>query len=141
MWCATCTDDNISHFKQNLSQLKWNDVLHGSDPNCDYNNFIDKFKELHDQCIPLRKCKINKRKVPQSPWITKGMLKSIQNKNKLYKEYLQCPNENRAIKFKTNRNKLNNLIRKSKREYFYSKFKNTRTNIKETWKTINSIIG
>ena len=135
------TDDNISHFKQKLSQLNWDDVLHGSDANCDYNNFINKFKELHDQCIPLRKCNVNKRQVPQSPWITKGMLKSIQNKNKLYKEYLQCPNDNRAIKFNTYRNKLNNLIRKSKREYFYSKFRNSRNNIKETWKTINSIIG
>ena len=75
------------------------------------------------------------------PWITKGMLKSIRNKNTLYKEYLQCPNENRAIKFKTYRNKLNNLIRKSKRDYLYSKFKNTRNNMIETWKTINSIIG
>ena len=51
------------------------------------------------------------------------------------------PNEQQAVKFKTYRNKLNNLIRKSKREYFYSKFRNTRNNIKETWKTINSIIG
>ena len=33
------------------------------------------------------------------------------------------------------------MIRKSKREHFYSKFKNTRNNIKDTWKTINSIIG
>ena len=105
------TDDNISYFKQRLSQLNLDDVLHSSDADCDYNNFIDKFKELHDQCIPLRKCNVNKRKVPQSPWITKGMLKSIQIKNKSYKEYLQCPNDNRAIKFKTYRNKLNNLIR------------------------------
>ena len=68
------TDDNISHLKQKLSQLNWDDVLHGSDANCDYNNFIDKFKELHDQCIPLRKCNVNRHKVPQSPWITKGLL-------------------------------------------------------------------
>ena len=108
---------------------------------CDYVRFIDKFNEVHDECIPLRKCNVNRRKVPQSPWITKGMLKSIRNKNTLYKEYLQCPNENRAIKFKTYQNKLNNLIRKSKLDYFYSKFKKTRNNMKETWKTINSIIG
>ena len=115
--------------------------MQGYDADCDYVRFIDKFNELHDECIPLRKCNVNRRKVPQSPWITKGMLKSIRNKNTLYKEYLQCPNENRAIKFKTYRNILNNLIRKSKRDYFYSKFKNTRNNMKETWKTINSIIG
>ena len=59
----------------------------------------------------------------------------------MYKEYLRSPNVQRAVKFKTYRNKPNNLIRKSKREHFYSKFKTTRNNIKETWKTINSIIG
>ena len=135
------TDDNISHFKQKLSQVDWNGILQGIDADCDYNKFIDKFNELYDECIPLRKCSVSRRKVPQSPWITKGLLKSINNKNKLYKEYLQCPNESRNVKFKTYRNKLNNLIRKSKREYFYRKFKSTQNNIKDTWKNINNMIG
>ena len=137
----TYTKDNISHLKQKLSQENWNDILHGIDAECDYNMFIERFNKLYDGCIPLKKYKVNRRKIPQSPWITKGILKSITTKNKLYKEYLRSPNEQRAVKFKTYRNKLNNLIRKSKREYFYSKFKNTRNNIKETWKTINSIIS
>ncbi len=59
----------------------------------------------------------------------------------MYKEYLQHPDDRRGIKFRKYRNKLNNLIRKSKRDYYYNKFKNTQNNIKETWKTINSIIG
>ena len=137
----TYTKDNISHLKQKLSQENWNDILHGIDAECDYNMFIERFNKLYDECIPLKKYKVNRRKIPQSPWITKGILKSITTKNKLYKEYLRSPNEQQAVKFKTYRNKLNNLIRKSKREYFYSKFRNTRNNIKETWKTINSIIG
>ena len=112
------TDENIFYFQQKLSQMNWNDVLHGYEADCDYVRFIDKFNELPDQCIPLRKCTVNRHKVPQSPWITKGMLKSIQDKNKLYKENLQCPNDNRAIKFKTYRNKLNNLIRKAKEDIF-----------------------
>ena len=137
----TYTKDNISHLKQKLSQENWNDILHGTDAECDYNMFIERFNKLYDECIPLKKYKVNRRKIPQSPWITKGILKSITTKNKLYKEYLRSPNEQQAVKFKTYRNKLNNLIRKSKREYFYSKFRNTRNNIKETSKTINSIIG
>ena len=47
-----------------------------------FNEFIVKFNELFDQCIPLIKCKVNRGKVPQSPWIPKGMLKSIQKTNK-----------------------------------------------------------
>ena len=30
------TDDNISHFKQKLSQVNWDDILHGFDVNQDY---------------------------------------------------------------------------------------------------------
>ena len=45
------------------------------------------------------------------------------------------------VKFKTYRNKLNNLIRKSKREYCHKQFERTKNNILQTWKTINGIIG
>ena len=45
------------------------------------------------------------------------------------------------VKFKTYRNKLNNLIRKSKREYYHKQFERTKNNIRQTWKTINGIIG
>ncbi len=61
------TNDNISNFKQRLSQTNWNDILNCIDVNDDYNKFVDKFNEIYDECIPLKKCKVNKRKVPQSP--------------------------------------------------------------------------
>ena len=57
-----------------------------------------------------------------SPWITKGLLKSINKKNKLYKQYLHSPSNKGLQKFKTYKNKLNMLIRKAKRKYFFSKF-------------------
>ena len=80
------TDDNVPYFKRKLSQMNWDDTLHGLDADCDFNKLIDQFNEIYDQCIPLRKCKANRRKVPQSPWIATGMLKGIQSKNKLNKE-------------------------------------------------------
>jgi hypothetical protein len=33
------------------------------------------------------------------------------------------------------------LIRKSKRKYYYSKFESAKNNMKETWETINNVIG
>ena len=47
--------------------------------------------------------------------------KSINVKNKLYKQYLLCPTEGNSVEFKSYRNKLNNLIRKCKREYYHKK--------------------
>jgi hypothetical protein len=59
----------------------------------------------------------------------------------LYKKYLTTQNDDNLVKFKTYRNKLNTLIRKCKREYYHKKFESSKNNIRQTWKTINGIIG
>ena len=133
--------NEINKFKQRLSDVKWQDVLNNNDANDDYNKFVETFEIIYDECIPLKKCKVNKKKVPLSPWITKGLLKSINKKNKLYKVYLRSPTNGNLQKFKAYRNKLNMLIRKSKRNYFFMKFEKSKNNMKETWREINTIIG
>ena len=55
----------------------------------------------------IEKFTTNRKKDPLSPWITKGLLKSINKKNKLYKYYLQSPTSEKLQKFKTYKNKLN----------------------------------
>ena len=72
--------------------------------------------------------------------IINHVIKNI-DENKLYKRYIQKPSEERLKKFKTYRNKLNNLIRKSKKEYYNKKFESVKNNLRKTWKTINCIIG
>ena len=81
----------INKFKQRLSDVKWQDELNNNDANDDYNKFVETFEIIYDECIPLKKCNVNEKKVPLSPWITKGLLKSINKKNKLYKVYLRSP--------------------------------------------------
>lgn len=135
------SDVNIDRFKNNLSCVDWNNILHGNDVNTDYTNFTRKFIEVYDECIPLKKTRTNRKKTAISPWITNGLLKSINYKNKLYKKYLMNPTEDIKQEFKTYRNKLNSLIRKCKREYYYKKFENTKNSIRKTWKTINALIG
>ena len=46
-----------------------------------------------------------REKSQKSPWITNGLLKSINTKNKLYKEFINNPTQQRTQKFKTYRNK------------------------------------
>ena len=135
------SDDNKSKFKQCLSNVRWGEVLDDIDVNQDYNTFVTKFQELYDECIPLKKCTSKRKRDPKLPWITKGLLKSINHKNKLYKEYVQCPSNNKKQKFKTYRNKLHGLIRKAKRLYYFKKFEQVKNNMRQTWKTINNVIG
>ena len=65
------SDDNVAKFKNSLSSVNWSGILNGVDANSDYDNFIKKFTEVYDECIPLKKSKINRKTIPQSPWITK----------------------------------------------------------------------
>ena len=39
------------------------------------------------------------------------------------------------------KNRLHGVIRKSKRSYYYNKFEKVKYNMRETWKTINNVIG
>ena len=73
-----------------------------------------------------------------SPWI-KGLLKSINNK--LCKQYIHSPSKQGLQKFKTYKNKLNMLICKAKRKYFFKKFESSKNNMKQTWNMINSVLG
>ena len=124
-----------------MSNVKWQDILKNNNVNDEYDAFTETFKSLYDECIPPKECMVNRRKVPLSPWITKGLLKSINKKNKLYKQYMKSPTNVNLQKFKTFKNKLNMLTRKSKRMYLYSKFEKSKSNMKETWTLINCIIG
>ena len=133
--------DNIERMKDKLSDINWQRELNNQDANEDYQKFTSIFNEVYNDCIPLKKYKNNNRKEPKFPWISKGIVKSINTKNKLYKKYLKKPNEKNQSVFKVYRNKLNSIIRKSKRNYYDNRFKMVKNNLRKTWQTINQIIG
>ena len=66
---------------------------------------------------------------------------SIDRKNKLYKKYLKTRSPYLHSKFKFYRNKLNHLLRISKRMYYNDFFNNNINNMKNTWKGIKQIIN
>lgn len=82
-----------------------------------------------------------KKRTKKHPWITKGILKSIKRKNILFRRYLKNPTEHTKSIYKMYRNKLNHVLRYSKRLYFYDKFKQSRNNVNSTWSTINEILN
>ena len=60
------SDDNVARFKKSLSRVNWSEILDGVrvnwseildgiDANSGYDNFIKKFTEVYDECIPLKK--------------------------------------------------------------------------------------
>ena len=80
--------------------------------------------------------KPSRRRVPLKPWISPGILCSINRKNKLYKKYLQTSSDKHEKAYKKYRNTLTNVLREAKRLYFQNSFKACKGNSKETWKLL-----
>ena len=83
------TDDRKDHFRQCFHNKHIFDQLdkdiHNTDPNHNYNILEHAIKETHSECFPERRVNFNANKHKKTPWITNGIFKSINNRNKLYK--------------------------------------------------------
>ena len=69
------------------------------------------------------------------------MKNSIKTKNKLFVLHKKNPTSDNFLKYKTYRNKLNGLLRKSERDYYEELFNNRQTDIRKKWNIIKNIIN
>ncbi|XP_041453069.1 uncharacterized protein LOC121406116 isoform X2 [Lytechinus variegatus] len=97
------TPRNIEMLKQDLLFEEWNDILNTNDVNTAYEYFNSKLQFYYNKNIPLVRNK-RKRNTPINPWITKGILKSIKTRNRLYKQHLKNPTDTSLVVYKTYRN-------------------------------------
>lgn len=111
------------------------------DINKSTNNILHAINHIVDKWVPLKKPSKRKLKLRQKPWLTNGIIKSIKNKQKLFKAYISDPlNQVKKSKYKKHSNLLNNLIKNSKKDYLTSQFEINKSNLKITWRLIGSII-
>ena len=96
--------------------------------------YIDGIRKYSKTYIPCR------RKTPIKPWITAGILCSINMKNKLYKKYLRSMNLTNENKYKRYRNILTNLMRDAKKAYI-QKSLGDKNDSKQTWNVLNRLIN
>lgn len=91
----------------------------------------------------IEKCsnkKIDRRNQPIQPWISFGLLQSINTKNKLHKKSVQEPSTINRQNFVTYRNRLSSLIRRAKKQYYERKLEEFKSNPAKLWKVLSSLI-
>ena len=62
------------------------------DPNESFSNFLSEYTSHFEACFLLKKAKQNNQ-IPQTPWISNGLLVSVRKKNKLYKQFVSKPRQ------------------------------------------------
>ena len=93
--------------------------------------------------LTLKESKKYKLTFKTKPWITHALQKSIYIKNSLLNKFIKSKDsqtKEHHLKYKTYRNMLSILMRKSKMNYYNHYFKNNWDNIKNTWEGIKSIL-
>ena len=82
-----------------------------------------------------------KEKTPsKKPWITTGLLKSKETKNKLFRKLFKSNNPKEKTFYKKYLNKLTNVKDAAKRNYYENLFKTNSKNSSQTWSAIREII-
>ena len=115
-----------------------------TDPNLSYNIIHEVIENVKNNHTLSKLVKFYKYKHKKSKWITMGLLKSITFRDKLYKRMkLTNPNSQQyeimCINLKTYNTILKRSIRASKQHYFVSTFAKYKSDIRNTWKTINEM--
>ena len=81
----------------------------------------------------------------QRPWITPDIMPVINERNKLYKEFIEEKSPDSKIykhnTYKAKRNLVTSRLRKAKKDYYNTFFEENKNNVKETWKGIMNLIN
>ena len=134
-------ETNINKIQYSLQQFNWS-ILNTLQTNEAYDTFVLKLKNTIDQHAPeITKTIPYKHKI-REPWVTKGLMKSSNNLDKLYKKCINKSNEHPSRnKFKKHRNLFNTLKRIMKQNYYRDLFDKYKYDIRKTWGIIRTIIN
>ena len=133
------TEEALSMFRRDLLNYNWKDVYDEVNADIAYNLFLNIFLSLYDKNCPLKQCNM-KNKYSESPWITKGLQNACKKKNMLYRSFIKCRTKEAEQKYKRYKNKLTNIMRVCKKNYYTKILENSKNNIKGIWNILNSII-
>ena len=126
--------------------------------NIDWDNYLKTYKKDTDLSFELSLRKIKfiynknspfstpKRKIKRDtskPWMTSGIFKSINVKNKLYKQFCQATNSTRGniLQFKNYRNQVVTLSRLCKENYWKTYIQTNKKDWRRIWYGIKTLLN
>ena len=136
------------NFKNDISSKgiydKLDKNLH-ADPNINYNILEKEIINSMETHMQKKTVKFNRRKHKRDPWITFGILRSVNKKNQLYRTLKQTKMnleiyEARKQRFNQYKNTLRKTIKEAKKKYFLNQFGRYEGNGKKTWQTIDNAL-
>ena len=101
-------EDKLSDFEKKVSLQTAHDL---------FQKFLNIIKQSLQKHAPLKKASRKQQKLREKPWITRGILKSINHKNMLYQQSLKGDNYTKNT-YNVYRKKLTHIKELSKKLYY-----------------------
>ena len=142
------SDQSKINFKNDFESKSVYDRLnHELDANPDENYSILETTISDSMNAHLEKkiVKFNRRKHKKDPWITYGILNSVNHKNRLYKRLMKINRDTplfmtKKQEFNAYKNSLRKIINLAKNHYYSTQFQKNKGDGKKTWETLDNVL-
>lgn len=136
---------NQNEFENELKSINWDALFQDQNSDGCMKNLLLEVENLLNTMAPVRRLTKKEINIQKLPWITKGILKSMKDRDRNHKEYIKESDVVKRLElfkiYKQKRNLIVSLTRKSKSDYFVSYFEENKANIKKTWEGIRNIVN
>ena len=143
---------NFKHFSSktfiaDLEKANWNNTLNVFEGNVSksFQHFSNKITDILDKRESVIKLSLKEITSSIIPGLTKGILKSINQKSVIYRKFIRAKNLNSKeiyhLEFKQYKNRINRLTRINKSKYYKRFFSKHKTNSKQNWEAVRSLIN
>ena len=141
------TNINEVQFKSELCNIDCKSALEISKKDVDFSfsKFFETFNNLLQKQAPIKKLSNKDKKTMKKPWITKGIQKSIEKRNRIYRKCIRTKNSTKKEEmhnlFRSYRNSLNKIARLSKANQYKTIFEDNKNKLNKFWEGIKEIIN
>ena len=133
---------NVEAFLQELnSNFTDLQITDGASMHQQFDKFVNDFTEIVNTHAPLKRATRREKRLISKPWLTKGLLKSIKSKNKIFSRLHKTYDRHLEAEFKTYRNTLNRAIKCAKQNYYKNYIELNKNSFDKIWKIIDEMVN
>ena len=145
----TVDEESVQRFCEHVDSLNIASRLDAdlsSNPNHNYHVLDDSITHAIDVFLPTRTVRFNKYRHKLSSWITQGLIRSTQNRDRLYRRLKETkPNSpflhEREDKLQRVNKILKQSIRLAKKMYYVSRFESIKDDARKMWENIKMVLN
>ena len=135
-------DDFCNHLNNEINSFFLTiSYINGNNFDAIFDHFLQLLTNAITLYAPMRKLTRKQQKLINKPWISRGILKSIKTKQKLYLSHFVNGNLEQKQLYKKYANKLTKVKFAAKKLYYQDKLETSKNNTAEVWRIIKSLLS